>query len=347
MRAHCLISLSAFLVFWTCSTVSIQAIAAPAETLITPPPPSVTPSETPLAHAESLLEQKKFQEAIDLLSPRLETLGGPEFRTLGRAYSGLQNNGMAIKTYSLALAKNAKDFEAKTLIGKEYFDHGNYREAMIPLREAIDINPKYEPPYLVIEKIYLKKKNLYELRMLFQDMIKQIGEKSLYVTRLCELSRESSFYEDAKQYCRRGIVINKAEARNYVNLAIALKDTGALDEAKSLMKRAAENFPNSEFAQVTAGKWLDEQKNYVQSSVYYKAATVANSTEPKNWISLGYAQIELQKYQDAFDSFKKACELSPEALQEVRHAMSLIRMVKADDWVAKFDGLSERCGLKR
>ena len=129
---------------------------------------------------EMLLTQEKYQEVVDQLTPQLDmadNLDSKKLKILGRAYSGLKNSLMAIKIYSLALNKNPKDAEAKMLLGKENFLRGKDREAMISLREALELDPNLEEAYLVIEQIYIKKKNNYELRMLYQDMVLQMGEK--------------------------------------------------------------------------------------------------------------------------------------------------------------------------
>ncbi len=300
---------------------------------------AIKPSE------EALLQQGKFQEVIDQLSPKLPELDAQGLKYLGRAYSGVKNSVTAIKTFNLALSKNAKDAEASTLVGLELLSTGKDREAMISFREALKSDPKYEPAYLAIEKIYIKKNNKYELRMLYSDMIDLLGEKPAYVTRLCELLCTSGLYDDAKKMCRRGIAVKRDEPKNYIYLALTHKEQGDKELATALFKKTVDLFKNSEEAQVAYAQFLDGEKNFVEAAKFYKAALDLNPESLRGQIGFAMASLEIQNYQNTFDALDKACRMDRRSIKEVRRAMGVLRVMKADKWMEKFEALSEKCGL--
>ncbi len=294
---------------------------------------------------EALLSQGKFQEIVDSLAPKLSDLEASKLKLLGRAYSGLKNSAAAIKTLSLVLGKNPKDAEASTLIGLELMSQGKDREAMISFREALKNDPKFEPGYFAIEKIYIKKKNKYELRMLYSDMIELLGEQPNYVSRLCEIYTSSGLFEDAKKTCRRGIALSKDDPKSYLSLAMTLRDTGEKEEAIKLFRQTADDFKKSDEAQLVFAQFLDGEKNFIESNKYYKNATEANPNSLRGWVGLGLSSLELQKYQITLEALTTACKLDRRAIKEVRRAMGILRTMKEEKWIEKFSLLAEKCGL--
>lgn len=295
--------------------------------------------------AKKLFLENKFQAVIDELSPRTDSLSADHLLLLGKAYSQIANPLGAIKIYTLALAKKEKNFEAKTLIGHEYLLLKKDREALRTLREALEYNSKYEPAYLELEQLYTKKNNKYELRTLYIDMIEHIGEKPQYYVRLCELSYSSGLFEAAVNHCRKGIVLDKNEAKNYVYLALTFKETGKIPEAVDLLKRAAENFPKSFDAQITYALLLEEQKNYSEAQKYFRRAHKINSSSLRALIGFASTSVELQKFQEGLDLFTKACLLNKSTSISLRQALTALRGFKATNYISRYEDLADSCGL--
>lgn len=290
------------------------------------------------------LQQKDFQKVIQLLSPEVEKLDREGLLLLAKAYSGSKNPTSAIKTATAVLAKNSKDVEAKTLIGGEQFTLGQTADAIATLKEAIDINPKFLPAYRQMIRIYDARKNLYELRLIYQDLIDKLGERAEFVTRLCEISTLDRLYDLASKYCQIGIKKLPNEPSNYVYLGIANKETGKADRAEIALKKAADTFEKSEFAQLTYAQHLDEKKNFIGSYSYYRRGVLANSKSIKANLGLALSAFEIQKYQEALSAFEKSCSLDRGTLPDFRRATNTLRTMKNSEWLAKFEKSSEKCG---
>lgn len=250
-------------------------------------------ARTDLEQAKLLFNQKKYNRVVNLLMPRLSSLKRDDLLILAQSQSHLNNSSAAIKAYSLALATNKNDVEIKTHLANELFKTGKEKDAISSLKETLDLNPQYLPAYRKLIEIYEKRKNKYELRILYQDIIERFGEKIEFITKLCENATLSGFYDVSLKNCQRGIAIDPKVSENYVYLGLTFKDTGKNEEAEKQLKQATSLFSKSELAQVTYAQFLEEQKNYVQAYEYYSKAIQVNPNSYSGLIGVGITGVEI------------------------------------------------------
>jgi tetratricopeptide (TPR) repeat protein len=304
------------------------------------------PAPTSL-QVQQLFNEKKYTEVIKILTDNLDKIGYDQLVLLGKAYEQTDNSLAAINTFTLATNKKSKEenFEAKTLLGRQFLNIKKDRDALNVLKEVVQAKPNYEPAYLELERLYLKKNNKYEVRTLYADMLEHIGEKPKYLTRLCELSFQSGFFESAIQFCRRGIILNKKEVKNYVILALTFKETGRKEEAVKLLKKSADNFIDSFDAQMNYANNLDEEKNFLEAYTYYKKAFELDKKSNSALIGLAKVSVEIEKFQEAYTYFKDSCQLNKTALTTLRRAVVSLKERKEQNWIGKFEDLADHCGI--
>ena len=296
-----------------------------------------------LSAAKTALKNKDYSKVIDLLSPEVENLDREGLFALAKAYSSQKKSAAAIKAYTAALALNSKDVEAKTLIGAELFVSGKEKESVNMLKEALEINPKFVPAFKVLIRVYEKRKNKYELRLLYQDLVDKVGEKAEYITKLCELSTADGLYDLSKKYCARGIELSPEEPSNYVHLGTTLKETGNIKEAESNLKKAADDFQKSVLSLMTYAKFLDDQKNYILSYTYYKKAVEVASKDTAPLLGLANATLEIQKYQESLEAYLKACKMDKASIANFRRSTNVLRTMKLETWLRKFESALDEC----
>jgi len=294
--------------------------------------------------AQVALKKKEYQKVIDLLSPKVEQLSRDGLFLLAKSYSFTNNHEAAIKAYTACLALNSKDHEAKTLIGAEQVKSGKDKEALATLKEALEINPSYELAYKILIQYYEKKKNKYELRLLYEDLIQNVGESVEAVTKLCELTTLDRLYDVAFKYCQRGIILSPQTPENYIYSGISSNETGQSDKADQLLKKAADDFPKSELAQLSYAQHLDDKKNFIGSYSYYKKTLVAKADSVPGLLGLGNSGLEIQKYAESLDAYSKACKLDRKMLPAFRKATNTLRTMKNQEWLKKFETGVESCG---
>lgn len=294
--------------------------------------------------AQKAFQKKDYETVIQLLSPEVEKLNREALLILGKAYSSLAKHEAAVKAYTAILALNPKDYETKTLIGKEQLSAGKDKEALSNFKDALEINSKYLPTYKALADYYEKKKNKYELRLLYEDIVSRFGEKSDAISKLCELSISDRLYDIGTKYCMRGIQLAPSVADNYVYLGISAKDTGKTKKAEEYLKKAADNFPKSELAQMTFAQFLDEKKNYISSFVYYKRAMAAAPDSLPAILGYGNASLEIQKFPESLEAYEKACRLDKrKTMPFLRRATNSLRIMKMADWLKKFEDSIDKC----
>jgi tetratricopeptide (TPR) repeat protein len=292
------------------------------------------------------IQSKDAQQLVNLLSPEIEKLNPKDLVLLAKAYSDTKNSEAAIKTYTAALSKNPKDFTSKTAIASEQFSIGKDSLAIVTAREALELNDKYLPAYNVLIKIYEKRENKYELRLLYEDMLQKKLNSVNYIAQLCELTTLDRLYDLALKYCQNGISKDPENPVSYVYLGLTYRDTEEPKKAEMLLRRAAIRFPQSLLAQITYAIYLEEKKSFVEAYNYFKRATLADSKSEEAFVGLGKAALEIQKYQESLDAFKAACLLDKRTLPAIRRATNTLRTMKIESWIKAFDQASERCGIR-
>lgn len=294
---------------------------------------------------------------ISELSPKIETLKRTDLLKLGRAYSTEKNPQAAIKVFTAVLAKNAKDVEAKTLIGAEQLkiavSKEQIKEALDTLKSAIDINPKYLPAYRELIKYYEgrldkspadRRISNSELRIIYQDLIERIGANAEFVTQLCKITTVDGLYDLSAKYCKQGISLAPKEPSNFVYQGISMKETGQGEESEKVLKKAASVFPKSELAQLTYAQTQTEKKNHILAYTYYKRAVLANLNSVPALLGLAQSAMEIQKVEEALDAFQRACRRDRTIVPHVRRAKNTLRTIKKQEWEKKFEDLSDSCG---
>lgn len=297
-----------------------------------------------LPGAQAALKQKNYEKVIEMLSPEIEKLNREGLFTLAKAYSSLKKHEAAIKAYTAVLSMNPKDHEAKTLIGAEQFVSGKDREALATLKEVLEMKPNFVLAYRILIRYYEKKKNKYEQRLLYEDLISNVGESTEAVTKLCELTATDRLYDNAMKYCQKGIARDPKVDSNYVYLGLTFRETGEIEKAEQNLKKAATDFPKSLLAQLTYAQFLDEKKNYISSYSYYKNALFADPSSIQALIGLGNSSLEIQKYAESLEAFSKACKLDKKTIPAFRKATNVLRTMKISDWLKKFEMAVDKCG---
>lgn len=300
-----------------------------------------------LLAAQKLVQENKIQEATRLLWKKIGDLNNESIFYLADLHKELHEPEDAIKALSLVLAKDEKNFIALTKIGESQLQlPKKEKEAMESFKSALEINAKHEAAYIGLIRIYEKKKNLYELRIIYQDMIKNIGSKALYSEKLCEINTKDQIYEPAIRDCKLAIRLNDKACDSYVYLGMAYKYIG--DETLGIenLVRATTKCPKNDFALLTYGKHLEEKKNYLEANKFYFQCTQSNTNNGLCWLGLAKSSFELKNNEQSVEAYKKACKLVREqAAASLRKSIQFFRSSKSIKDGEKYEAILEQCSL--
>lgn len=288
---------------------------------------------------------RKPEETIKKLGPHIEKLNREDLIELSKAYSDLNNFQASLKTLNTALSLNSKDVEIKTYIGHQFLKLNKEKDAMASFKEALEINKKFVPAYKGLIQLYEKRKNRYELRILYQDLIDNTTEKPEYVQNLCELYTLDGIYDQTEKYCKRGIQLAPNVSSNYVYLYQSYKYRGDIEKSISNFKDLTTKFPNDLFANLTFAQLLEEKKDYVGAFKFYTKASQSDKKSVTALIGVGTTGVEIQKLELAYQAFEQACKLDRSARAPLRRSTNILKTIKITDWSKKFELLADKCGI--
>ncbi|UXR65807.1 tetratricopeptide repeat protein [Bdellovibrio bacteriovorus] len=295
--------------------------------------------------AEELYNKEEYEKVTLLLWKHVDKIDRRGLLLLARSHEKRKEPTEMIRALNVAIGKDQKDYEAYSLMGNAYLLQKKNHDAMESYKRATELNPKYEPAYDGLVNLYENRDvpNLYELRILFQDMVQSIGPRPQYLRKLCEINTRDGTYEPAVQSCKEAIQKDPKTADAYVYLGIAYKELGQDATALKTLKKAAADFPTSELAQFNYGRLLEDQKSYIEAMKVYKAGTEANAKAARSWLGLATTSFELRKYDISLLAYKNACKFDKKNAVAFRRATTVLRNAKNSKWTDQFEVASDNC----
>ena len=322
------------------AVVSFQHTGRTAE--LAQSPANIDISSAPTA--EALFKKGDYAAVTAMLWKNIDKLDRKNMILLAVAHEKKSESANMLKVANMLTMKNPKDYEANYLLGSAQLLSKKNSEALESLKTSLELNPKYQPAYEKLAQMYLEKKNTYELRIVYQDMLDKIGNKPEFLNKLCELNSVLDYQEDqALLYCKGAISKDPRNADNYVYMGIVQKNGGDDAKSKISLKSAADSHSKSEFAQYTYASLLDEQKSYLEASKYYKSCVAADAKSARCWVGVARTSFEIHKFDDAIEAFKKACKLDRKNAVPFRKATTTLRNSKDLTWVQRYETASESC----
>lgn len=302
-------------------------------------------SKSALELAQLYFTEKNYAKIPPLLWKHIDILRKKDFHILLRSHLELSQGEDLLRLANLLVSKNPKDFEAFHFQGKGYLLKKKEKEALGSFKKATEINPKYLPSYLSIAEIYEKKKNLYELRALYMDMLNVFGPWADILTKLCQINTEDGLNDVAEKHCSEAVQKDPKNVSNLVNLGVIAIQLGDRPKGIERLKSATDKFPKSEVALYSYGKVLEEDKNYIDSYKVFKSCVSHDDKSDRCWVGFSNAAFQLQKLDEAHDGYKGLCKKNRSFGVHVRRAVASLRASGQKDHLQKFQDLADFCAL--
>ncbi|MFZ4404814.1 MAG: tetratricopeptide repeat protein [Pseudobdellovibrionaceae bacterium] len=300
--------------------------------------------------AKDLLKQKKHQEVIDLLWPKIQTLDKEALIILCQAHQEKKEGAQLLKVSQIFIAKFSESAQGPYFQALAYTFLKQEKEAIEGFKETLILNPKYEPAYMGLIQIYENKKdkanpngNIYELRILYQDMIDKIGPLPRYFIKLCEIYFKDRLYDNAIETCQKALLKNPKSAEARIYLGLSQISQGQEESGVSHLKRSASEFKTSMLAQSEYAKYLADKKNHPEAKIYFEACKKIDAKNTTCLLGLANACYELQSYDCSIENFTLACNIDRTTSAQFRKAAQQSKLLKNDQWSKKFDTAAEKC----
>lgn len=295
--------------------------------------------------AEEFFNKKDYDKTTLLLWKHIDKIDRRGLVFLAKAHEKRSEPNEMIRALNIMIGKDSKDAEAYGMMGTAFLLLKKNKDAVENYKKAIELNNKFEPAYNGLITMYEKRNppNLYELRIIYQDMTEVFGILPRFQRKLCEIDTMDGNSETAIQLCKDAIQKDSSVPDPFVYLGVNYKAIGDDDLAARTLKKAAKNFPKSELAQYHYAKHLEDQKNYIEAMNFYKHATDADTSAARSWLGLATSSFEIKKYELALAAYKNACKHDKKNAVAFRRATTILRNQKNSQWLDKFEAASENC----
>lgn len=304
---------------------------------------------TRIQRATQFEKAGEYDKVITELKTLTNELSNDGLMLLAKAYKAKKDYNNEIQVLLKILDINEFDQQAHMLIGQAYQMSQKADDAIIHYRAVIKSNPKsieaYERLIDTFEPMAKNKpSSRYEVRLLYQDMIKTFGPKPRFVSEICRLYFEDSFLDNTITACQEAIQKDPQKAENNIYLGQAMIETGQVVEGKRVIVQAAKKFTNSELAQKTAGQIYTDEKNYAAAKVFLNRCVQLNPKVASCHLGLANGAYEVRDYNLALSEFYKACRLDPQlAIQDFRTATAKLRKFHNEELAEKFSQREKQC----
>lgn len=265
---------------------------------------------------------------------------------LAEAYRGRKDYPSEIRTLEVIIQTNESDARALELLGYAYFNSEDMNKSSQYFRKALAVDPKRRRSYDGLLKVFEARKNRYESRVVYADMVKAFGEDSQAYSGLCRLYTEDNLSESSIESCRKAISIDPKIPDNHVYLGMSYKYLKDMAQAQRILNKAAKSFPDSELALWASAQLADEMKNWESARLYYRKCVKADPRSSRCYKRLAMITFSLKEYQDSLEAFKRACELDRTTYTEIRNVTSQLRISNDEEWKDKFQDASDKCGMQ-
>jgi tetratricopeptide (TPR) repeat protein len=283
---------------------------------------------------------------IKELNSKIDQLKLPDLYKLARSYEYIGSYESALKIYRSIMSQNEKHYESRTRAAFCLFKLKKEKESISLYKEAIEINKSREEAYLSLIQIYETKKNKYELRILYQDLIQNVGAKPKFISSVCELAQQEGLHELAKSFCEKGMKQDKESPKSFINYALMLKETGQTEEAKKILLSAIEKFKTFDEPKITLAQIYEDNKSTVEALKYYKLAHELNTRNPITLRGLSNSYFELQNFEEALKFFIQACEVDKAQITAFKKATNILKKSKNStqlEWSKKYESALSLC----
>jgi Tfp pilus assembly protein PilF len=294
--------------------------------------------------AELYFQSKQYGDVVRLLKGDSEQLPRSSLITLAKSYGETQDQPNQGRILEHLVTMNQNDFEAFTLLGEYFITIKQDDDAIRNLRQALNIRPNYKTALENLLLIYQKKNNNFEMRLIYQDLIKHYGNNPEYISKLCKIHTLDGFYDTAKKYCRNGIKSDSKNPENYLYLAYIEQSLGNASTSNKILRAALQKFPESDIVLASYGAILIRQKNYAGAEKYFLLATKLNADYFDSQIGLANSSFESKDYDIALTAYKNACKLEPhKTARELKRASNFVRYKSIAKWEDSFAAALETC----
>ncbi len=311
---------------------------------ITSNPKEITNLELLLEYGNKLIDDKKYEQAIEALnratelapddyrsfrnlafiynllgnyrdalvlcnkSIRLDPQGSKNFYLLGRIYENLKRYTEAVSAYNQAIKVNSTDKDAFYGLGYSYFQLEKYSEATNAFEQVIKLDPNNLDAFIHLGLIYDELNHPQNAISAYKQAIRIDPNDFRGFLFFAMTSNQLEKYSEAITACKEAIKINSDDPLNYSVLGSAYFGLGLNKEAIDCYKQSIILSP-SPTVYKKLGRVYEKVEDYPEAITAYKRAISLDPNDSDNYFHLGVIYEELKRPYEAINNLKETIKL--------------------------------------
>jgi tetratricopeptide (TPR) repeat protein len=218
------------------------------------------------------------------------------------------------------------------LLGNIEFAQGNFAEASEHLRTALGLQGDFETAYSLALS-YLSQHKLAETKLLFDELLNDMGSTPELHVLLGRAYRETGYLEHAIREFKKTIELDPHYPRVHYYLALAYLAQGEKESfptALPLFEQELAINPKEFFSTFFLGVIYLENRDFAAAEQYLKKAAQLQPENPDPLLYLGQAYYEADHAELAIEALKKSIHLTTEPSRnhyQVSKAHSMIGQI--------------------
>jgi tetratricopeptide (TPR) repeat protein len=264
-------------------------------------------------YAETSRELKEYAKAEPSLK-KLVTLDPKNIEyklMLGRNYIDLEQGKEAEEVLQEALNLKSDDNLLHHYAGVAYRLMKNYEQALVEINKSILSNAEFKPNYYELALNYDAMSD-YANAVKSLDMLFKLDPNHIRGTLLgAELYGKIGDYDKAVVFYKKILKSQPEDWRSRINLANNyLKLTQPNEAGKEFIQALKQN-PKSSEGWIGLGKIYEDRNDHLKAVSYYIKARDLDPSNPEVYYRLGYVFKDVGNRAQARSAFKKFLELDP------------------------------------
>jgi tetratricopeptide (TPR) repeat protein len=216
---------------------------------------------------------------------------------------------------SQAVKADPRNARALHLRGNIEFAQGNFAAAEEDLRAAMGLQGDFDTAYS-LGLAYLSLRKLAETKLLFDEILNDMGSTPQIHVLLGRAYRETGYLEEAIREFKKAIEVDPRYPRVHYYLALTYLAQGERERiptARALFEQELAIEPHEFFSTYFLGVVYLEDRNFPAAEDYLKRALRLQPDNPDPLLYLGQVYFETSRPQLAVESLKRSIELTTDA----------------------------------
>ncbi len=289
-------------------------------------PPEAAPEAAPLALGKALREQERHPEAAQQLRRALEA--NPDCVEarfeLGLALLLSQDALPAEEQFRGVLARSPDHLLALLNLGNALNSMGRFAEAAEFYQRSLDVGEPFPTGFNNLGKALQGLGRLDEAVAAYEKGLELEPESALLFANLSSVFEQMGSPERMTERCEATLARNPDSFEGQLNLCIAKRLEGKLDEALAAGKRATQLNVNSAAAHFQLGQTWHDKQRFHEAAICFENTLEADPGFSPAHNSLAGTLNGLGKLDEALRHWKQAIEISPDF--DVAHSNRLLCM---------------------